>query len=68
MGKLAFRGIVEAMSDEMNKQSLYFPEEMLKEIHEEAQRLERSTSWVLAHAWKLAHGKIKKMSGADPDE
>ena len=55
------------MSGEMVKQSLYFPGEMLKEIKEEAKRLERSNSWVVAHAWKLAHDKIRKMSASDPE-
>jgi len=54
------------MSDEMAKQSLYFPEEMLKEIHKEAQRLDRSISWVVAHAWRLARSKIKEISASDP--
>jgi len=34
------------------KQSLYFPEEMLREIEHEAQRLDRSLSWVVQHAWR----------------
>ena len=53
------------MPDEHCKQSLYFPEAMLKEIKEEAKRLERSTSWVVAKAWKLARDKIKKESSSD---
>ena len=56
------------MSHEMAKQSLYFPEEMLKEIREEAKRLDRPLSWVVAQAWKLARGKIKKISVSDPVE
>lgn len=56
------------MSDEMVKQSLYFPGEMLKEIEEEAKRLERPVAWVITHAWKLARGKIKKMSASEPDK
>jgi uncharacterized small protein (TIGR04563 family) len=56
------------MSEEMIKQSLYFPGEMLDEIREEAKRLERPTSWVVVRAWKLAHGKIKNMSASDTDK
>ncbi len=56
------------MSEEMIKQSLYFPGEMLTEIKEEAKRLERSTSWVVAHAWRLAHDKIRNMSASKPEE
>ena len=40
------------------KQSLYFPEEMLKEIQEEANRQDRSLSWVVQQAWKVAKPKI----------
>jgi uncharacterized small protein (TIGR04563 family) len=41
------------------KQSLYFPEEMLKEIQEEANRQDRSLSWVVQQAWKIARERIK---------
>lgn len=41
------------------KQSLYFPEDMLKEIQDEANRQDRSLSWVVQHAWKLARERIK---------
>ena len=33
------------------KQSLYFPEQMLREIVGEARRLDRSPSWVVHRAW-----------------
>ena len=36
------------------KQSLYFPEEMLKEIAAEATRQDRSLSWIMQQAWKGA--------------
>jgi uncharacterized small protein (TIGR04563 family) len=36
------------------KQSLYFPEEMLKEIGAEATRQDRSLSWIVQKAWKVA--------------
>jgi uncharacterized small protein (TIGR04563 family) len=41
------------------KQSLYFPEEMLKEIQQEAARLDRSLSWVVQQGWKIARERIK---------
>jgi len=41
------------------KQSLYFPEEMLKGIQEEANRQDRSLSWVVQQAWKIARERIK---------
>lgn len=43
------------------KQSLYFPEDMLKEIQDEATRQDRSMSWIVQTAWKLARNDIKKM-------
>jgi uncharacterized small protein (TIGR04563 family) len=43
------------------KQSLYFPEEMLKEIEFEAQRQDRSLSWIVQQAWKIARTDLKKM-------
>jgi uncharacterized small protein (TIGR04563 family) len=57
--------IAEVMPDDMLKQSLYFPQEMLEEIKDEAKRLERSTSWVVTKAWKLARDKIRKMKATD---
>jgi uncharacterized small protein (TIGR04563 family) len=36
------------------KQSLYFPEAMLKEITDEATRQDRSISWIVQKAWKAA--------------
>ena len=43
------------------KQSLYFPESMLAEIKDEAARLDRSLSWVVQRAWKLARADIRKI-------
>ena len=43
------------------KQSLYFPEDMLDEIQREATRQDRSLSWIVQQAWKVARGDIKKM-------
>jgi len=42
------------------KQSLYFPEDMLKEIQEEANRQDRSMSWIVQQAWRLARGEITR--------
>jgi len=49
------------------KQSLYFPELMLQEIAEEAQRLDRSLSWVVQRAWRLAKAQIKQLPSVDKD-
>lgn len=43
------------------KQSLYFPETMLEEIKAEATRLDRSLSWVVQRAWKVAKAEIAKL-------
>jgi uncharacterized small protein (TIGR04563 family) len=40
------------------KQSLYFPEEMLREIGAEATRQDRSLSWIVQKAWKAARKEI----------
>ena len=42
------------------KQSLYFPEDMLKEIQDEAARQDRSLSWIVQKAWKIARKEIMK--------
>ena len=42
------------------KQSLYFPEDMLKEIQQEAARQDRSLSWIVQKAWKIARKEIQK--------
>jgi uncharacterized small protein (TIGR04563 family) len=50
-----------ATSDK-RKQSLYFPEEMLREIGAEATRQDRSLSWIVQKAWKAARSEIKSMA------
>jgi uncharacterized small protein (TIGR04563 family) len=47
-------------SADKRKQSLYFPEEMLKEIQDEANRQDRSLSWIVQQAWRIARGEIKR--------
>jgi len=42
------------------KQSLYFPEDMLAEIQAEANRQDRSLSWIVQKAWRIARTEIKK--------
>lgn len=42
------------------KQSLYFPDEMLVEIQEEATRQDRSLSWIVQKAWKIARKEIER--------
>jgi uncharacterized small protein (TIGR04563 family) len=49
------------MSGDNRKQSLYFPEDMLDEIQREAQRQDRSISWIVQQAWRVARADIRKM-------
>ncbi|MFH1148920.1 MAG: TIGR04563 family protein [Actinomycetota bacterium] len=42
------------------KQSLYFPEDMLKQIQEEATRQDRSLSWIVQKAWKVARKEMSR--------
>jgi uncharacterized small protein (TIGR04563 family) len=52
---------------EKSKQSLYFPEEMLKEIQAEAARQDRSLSWIVQKAWRAARRELSKYpSSTDP--
>ena len=48
-----------ATSDK-RKQSLYFPADMLKEIQSEASRQDRSISWIVQQAWRVARKDMSK--------
>jgi uncharacterized small protein (TIGR04563 family) len=50
------------------KQSLYFPEEMLAEITAEANRQDRSLSWIVQKAWKIARMEIMKYPSVNEPE
>lgn len=56
-----------ATSDK-RKQSLYFPEEMLKEIGAEATRQDRSLSWIVQKAWKVARKDVMSMPSVDGND
>jgi uncharacterized small protein (TIGR04563 family) len=47
------------------KQSLYFPEDMLREIQEEASRQDRSMSWIVQQAWKVSREQIARVPGVE---
>jgi uncharacterized small protein (TIGR04563 family) len=49
---------------EKHRQSFYLPELMLEEIKVEARRLNRSISWVVQRAWKLARDEMKNVPNA----
>ena len=48
------------MATEKRKQSLYFPEDMLNDIVAEASRQDRSLSWIVQQAWRIARGEITR--------
>ena len=54
-----------AHTSDKRKQSLYFPEEMLRDIQEEATRQDRSLSWIVQQAWRAARPQMAKMPGMD---
>jgi uncharacterized small protein (TIGR04563 family) len=49
---------------EKKKQSFYMSVEALEEIQAEATRQDRSMSWVMQQAWRLAREQVKKLPGA----
>jgi uncharacterized small protein (TIGR04563 family) len=48
-----------ALTDKQ-KQSLYFPEDMLREIMTESVRLDRSLSWTVQQAWRVARVELRR--------
>jgi uncharacterized small protein (TIGR04563 family) len=54
-----------APTADKRKQSLYFPETMLDDIRAEAKRLNRSLSWVVQRAWKVARLEMKRLPGVN---
>jgi len=46
------------------KQTLYFPEDMLVEIQNEAVRLDHSLSWLIQRAWHWTRDEIAQMPDA----
>ena len=55
-------------SSDKRKQSLYFPEKMLLEIQAEALRQDRSLSWIVQQAWKIARPTITRYAAPGVDE
>lgn len=53
------------------RQALYFPADMLEELQTEAQRQDRSISWLIQQAWKISRPELKKIPSTTdylPDE
>ncbi len=55
-------------TSDKRKQSLYFPEDMLKEIQQEAARQDRSLSWIVQKSWRLSRKEIMKFPGVNEVE
>jgi uncharacterized small protein (TIGR04563 family) len=53
------------IGSDKRKQTIYFPEEMLSEIVAEATRQDRSLSWIIQKAWRLARADIKRARSAN---
>lgn len=43
------------------KRSLYFPDNILREMQEEAKRQERSLSWIVQYAWRVARAELMRL-------
>ena len=52
-------------TSDKRKQSLYFPERMLRDIQAEAVRQDRSLSWIVQQAWKIAQPTIARYPAID---
>ncbi len=48
-------------SGETRRQNLYFPADMLAELQAEAHRQDRSISWLMQQAWKIARSELRKI-------
>jgi uncharacterized small protein (TIGR04563 family) len=53
------------MSTDKRKQSLYFPETMLKEIQREADRLDRSLSWIVQRCIRVGLPELRRLPSTD---
>lgn len=45
------------------KMTLYFPEELIQKTKQEALRHDRSMSWIIEMAWRIAQERIESMPG-----
>lgn len=43
------------------KRSLYFPDSILREMQSEAKRQERSLSWIVQYAWRIARAELMRL-------
>ena len=47
------------------KMTLYFSEQIVNETKREALRQDRSLSWIMEIAWKIARERLKSMPGVE---
>ena len=47
------------MANSKHKMTVYVPDNVFDEMRLEAERQERSVSWLVEHAWKLSRGQVK---------
>jgi uncharacterized small protein (TIGR04563 family) len=52
------------MASQKKKVTLYFNAAMLAETQKEALRQDRSVSWIIQAAWRIARDEVKRMPGA----
>jgi uncharacterized small protein (TIGR04563 family) len=52
------------VSHDHRKQSFYFPTDLLEQVQAESDRQERSMSWLVQQAWKIALPTLRKLPGA----
>lgn len=57
-----------SQGSDKRKQSLYFPNKMLQEIQHEALRQDRSLSWIMQKAWKIAYPELKRFPSINEDD
>ena len=50
-----------ATGGQSRRQALYFPADMLAELQSEAHRQDRSISWLIQQAWKVARSELAKI-------
>jgi uncharacterized small protein (TIGR04563 family) len=43
------------------RQALYFPADMLAELQEQSMRQDRSISWLIQQAWKIARSELQRI-------
>ena len=47
------------MANSKHKMTVYVPDNVFDEMRLEAERQERSVSWLVEHAWKLSRTQVK---------